>query len=291
MTTQNQRGFSLIEILVAISVMSIMIFTMMTFQDNQNKEIKGLYEKLAIADAQKVLSLSLSNNDVCLYTLNQPSPLTFDATVDVATVPANLNIINPIYSSVRPNGAGGFDLGPVVGRIGEAPSATAPNLIISAIKLVINKGPTPMPPPGTNIPFSGHWVIEFQSNRLTKPAKPIMVPTILIANTTNASNATIMSCMSSLSVGLGLNQTWQDVTATKTVNVDYVNDTVSPIMVSVSLQGHDGWRAYLVVDGVRTAYSYNDRYSGSRSMSTVVPPGAIYRVESTTPIQQWTELR
>ena len=79
--------------------------------------------------------------------------------------------------------------------------------------------------------------------------------------------------------GLGIGQTWQDVTATRTAGVNYTNTTGKPIAVAIAggntaagnggLRGYAGGVAALVVD-----CSAGANVGGT----FIVPPGAVYYV-------------
>jgi hypothetical protein len=98
----------------------------------------------------------------------------------------------------------------------------------------------------------------------------------------------------SLNAGIGVNQTWQNVTGSRAWNTSYTNSTGKPIMVSGTHYASDaGLQA--VVSGVTIAQTGQSGGSGNdiHNLTFIVPPGATYQLD---PIRfvggmLWTELR
>ncbi|MBV8047899.1 MAG: hypothetical protein JO171_12130 [Paludibacterium sp.] len=96
-------------------------------------------------------------------------------------------------------------------------------------------------------------------------------------------------------IGLGVGQTWQNVTASRAAGTTYYNTTGRPIVVSL-MAGSTGFNtaAYLYVNGGAVSmFPYQASYGPSGSAFAVVPPGASYMVSSNVGscIQYWMELR
>ena len=89
----NSRGQSLIQLLVAVGVSSIVVVTMMTMMTNQQRDFQSLTEKIASAETARVTSATLTNlNLFCngLFLTNNlvnPSDISFDATNLSPTTP------------------------------------------------------------------------------------------------------------------------------------------------------------------------------------------------------------
>jgi len=83
------------------------------------------------------------------------------------------------------------------------------------------------------------------------------------------------------SMGIGYDQTWQDMLSSRANNVTYTNTTSKPIMVAVSTAGYQftGLDAY--IDGnlvMRSSGSWAGGSNSSKSsISLIVPPGSTYR--------------
>lgn len=111
----------------------------------------------------------------------------------------------------------------------------------------------------------------------------------------NDSDATAMKTTLGIVDGLGINQTWQDVTSSRAYGVTYTNSTGKPILVSISSITGTGYFD-IIVNGVtiqKMAYSRTSGYAGY-CMVFIVPNGATYKniIKSTSPtFDNWCELR
>jgi hypothetical protein len=91
-----------------------------------------------------------------------------------------------------------------------------------------------------------------------------------------------------LNAGIGVGQTWQDVSGSRTAGVTYTNSTGKPIMVSTRTTA-TATDFNITVDGVTTALVTN--ISTTRMfMTTIVPNGSTYSV-SGYQAGFWSELR
>lgn len=93
---------------------------------------------------------------------------------------------------------------------------------------------------------------------------------------------------------LGMGQTWQNVTASRSANTVYTNSTGRPIFVAVD--GYDAASGAVValVDGIRVGIVDVNGDPNASQLSFVVPSGSTYRVNFTggaQTIQNWAELR
>jgi len=75
---KSQSGFSLVETLVALVVMSILMVGFMQMMGNQAKQTKGLEETLARLDLEKTLQTYLADGSICGATLAGATPKTFN---------------------------------------------------------------------------------------------------------------------------------------------------------------------------------------------------------------------
>jgi hypothetical protein len=281
--------------LVALGLMSILVLAVMSLQSNQTKEVKALSEQLGILDLQKTVTAAMATGEVCKYVLNNPAVMTFDSTQVSLSTPQVVNLGgSPLYSSVKYDGTT-YNLGSVIAKVGEAVSAYSKSLVVSAIKLSIDGAPNPLPPPGAGVVFTGNWQIEFDSQKLVRPLKPISASVLLTVDTTDPSHAKVTDCMTSGSAGsnqgIGYGQTWQDVKSSRAINTDYTNNSGKPIMVSITHHFNDYVHTEIYVDSVLVARSYNDRFAGYRNMSVIVPINSVYKVTSNAGILVWSELR
>jgi hypothetical protein len=95
--------------------------------------------------------------------------------------------------------------------------------------------------------------------------------------------------VSSAAGGVGVNQTWQDVTSSRVANTNYTNDTSKPIIVNI-YRANSNTNGDLIVDGVTVATinPSSDPSSGS-TISIVIPVGSVYKFTQT--FNFWVELR
>lgn len=98
---------------------------------------------------------------------------------------------------------------------------------------------------------------------------------------------------------IGVNQTWQNVTASRSSGVTYTNTTGKPIFVYIRPNYTAGVSCVLTfaVNGIDIGSAYGNMPSGTyTNMSTgfIVPPGATYKVYvsgGTPTVVSWAELR
>jgi hypothetical protein len=96
--------------------------------------------------------------------------------------------------------------------------------------------------------------------------------------------------------GVGVGQTWQDVTSSRAKDITYYNTTGKPIMINVYLGNIGASSSFgIIVDGQQVNYSVGDTTNGAAasSISAIIPPGSSYRVSGNKSMTGalWTELR
>jgi len=197
----NHRGQSLVQVLISIGIMGILMATMATMFSNQSRETTALSQKLASADLEKILISSLSDGSVCQYIVNHPSPLTFDSTKVSPSTPQIITPTLPIYASVQPGPPA--VTGPVVAQVGQLASPYSTSATIGSITLSISGAPSPLPPPGPGVIFTGNWVVTIDKGTLIRTLVPNTVSTALVADTTNPNAAIITGCSGNSVGGIG----------------------------------------------------------------------------------------
>ena len=85
--------------------------------------------------------------------------------------------------------------------------------------------------------------------------------------------------------GIGVNQTWQDVTASRAVGVTYTNTTGKPIQVAYTSWG----LALILVNSLEIVKSQSGNWIVS--FSFIVPNGATYKITDGSMGTHWSELR
>lgn len=187
----NQSGQSLVQVLVSFAIMGIVITAMTTMFNNLNRESKATTEKLGVLDLEKVLIASFADGSACLYSLKNPTPLTFVSTSPMSVtnplvVPLASTPGNPakLYASHNPTSP--TPLGPVIAQVGQNASPYASSLVVKSIALELT-GIS-----GTTV--SGRWRIDFDETKLVRSIKPAYVSVTLKADLTNPAAATFNGC-------------------------------------------------------------------------------------------------
>lgn len=94
-----------------------------------------------------------------------------------------------------------------------------------------------------------------------------------------------------LSAALGVGQSWQNVTGSRSKGVTYFNSTTKPIQVLIVVDGGSSQpNNSITVGGVNIAV-FNTHTSMSSPFSFIVPSLQTYRVDTNTTINSWSELR
>lgn len=93
---------------------------------------------------------------------------------------------------------------------------------------------------------------------------------------------------------IGVEQTWQDVTASRAAGITYTNTTGKPIIASVYFSiSAANQTSYAYVDSIMVCgYAGNGTYSWRSTFSLIIPNGSTYRLTiSSGSIVKWSELR
>lgn len=78
---------------------------------------------------------------------------------------------------------------------------------------------------------------------------------------------------------IGVGQTWQDVTASRSLDTTYTNTTGKPIVVQISCTNTQGGK--IVVNGVTVGLVINTFTGNVQAFaSAIVPNGATYRINT-----------
>lgn len=103
-------------------------------------------------------------------------------------------------------------------------------------------------------------------------------------NATTATTATVANN------ALGYNQTWQDVSGSRSAGTTYTNSTGRPIFISVRMEQDDGTLS-LTVDGLLIGKTGFTAGPVNYTLTAVVPAGSTYSITSTGGTLYWYELR
>ena len=114
-----------------------------------------------------------------------------------------------------------------------------------------------------------------------------------VANKSNVSAAVTPSNTATIaqSTDLGVGQTWQDVTSSRSFGITYTNNTGRPIQVAVtSGGGSSNFRAYINGIEIIRNYSNYNTSSPQHGITLIIPNGSTYSFTGGQ-LQIWAELR
>jgi len=106
---------------------------------------------------------------------------------------------------------------------------------------------------------------------------------------TNTTQVATTAFVAGAAIGIG--QTWQDVTASRAVSTSYQNTTGRPILVNIVLNGSSTTRFIEVSVDNSTWIKVGSDSGSTTPNSFIVPINYYYRVNGTTSISAWAELR
>lgn len=150
---------------------------------------------------------------------------------------------------------------------------------------------------------SARTVKELQDNKLEET--DLKDATIIVKGVSRFANATEVANKSNVSAAvtpsntatiaqstdLGVGQTWQDVTSSRSFGITYTNNTGRPIQVAVtSGGGSSGFRAYINGIEIIRNYSNYNASSPQHGITLIIPNGSTYSFHGGQ-IQIWSELR
>lgn len=197
-------GMSIIEVLIAVAIMSVVGTAMTSLITSQQKETRALSEKLAQLDLQKLLIASLANGSICTAEL---ASNTFNATgpYKINTTPGQLAAQKLNLTSLHASASAGA---PVLIEVDQAVSANTSQLLVNTISFENFVS--------TGIPdnFLADLKISFKGS--VRSITPISMKMLVSTKPTDPPPAkTITSCLDSNGTGKSYrfvftsSQTWQ----------------------------------------------------------------------------------
>ena len=112
-------------------------------------------------------------------------------------------------------------------------------------------------------------------------------------DTTQLANTAFVKAAVAAAPMLGVGQTWQNVTGSRTTGTTYTNSTGKPIQICITTGAGVNQGVKITVAGllVVTQSSSAAAATFAASVSAIVPPGATYSSAITGGLSNWTELR
>lgn len=190
---QNQRGQTLIQMLVASAIGIVIIMAMMSAQNSLSRQNQELTQTLARADFQQQMIRSFADGSLCTALLTQPSPQVFDSTHARPGDPNPPTIILPAYMIPLSTAANAT---PLVSA-GQAVSAISTSVVAdssSPFRIVNIVGSSTA---GVGI-YSGSLQVSFDPSRLILALKPASVQVTLLT-TSSGTTQTVTACHTSQS--------------------------------------------------------------------------------------------
>ena len=130
----------------------------------------------------------------------------------------------------------------------------------------------------------------------TPSASPALTGTPTAPTATAGTNTTQLATTAfaktqSESVAIGVNQTWQDVTASRAIGTTYTNSTGKPIEVLLTATQVGGGSLSVTINGA-LIYTIAPQQIGEKDVFPfIVQNGMTYLVSGTMTKNQWMELR
>ena len=174
-SARNSDGFSIVESLVAVGIMSIVMMGFTQMMWNQSRQTKGFEETLARLDVEKTLATFLADGSVCGATLAGTLPGTAPKTFDINNFASTSFSLNSIPSSSLDGAA---DLLAVDQQASSVSNSLKVDTI--AYKNIQNTGPDK---------YTVDLVVTFKGG--VRPLRPLNIKTIITTVTADPLNPAI----------------------------------------------------------------------------------------------------
>ncbi len=185
----HQAGFTLVEALVAIAVMSVGLFAIMTFVSAQQKETRALNENLDKIDLLKLLNSTLADGTVCTLEV-QENPLAFNPASIIPYPTAGMNQ-NPSFRIGQFRSSDDVT-SPTVLVVGDSYGSNSTLKVESIVLNIIGAQPDPNK-------FTGEFVVSIDSSSMVRQLKPIRIMTTVLTDKNSfAPSKKIIGCLSPL---------------------------------------------------------------------------------------------
>ena len=190
----------------------------------------------------------------------------------------------------------------------------AQNVVLATVKLTENQtiagiktftSSPIVPAPTTNTQAANKQYVDDNNkiNTLTNKTTPVNADELVIADSASSFSlkklsftnlkATLLTYFDTLysrtSSIFGIGQTWQNVTASRSLGVTYTNNTGKPIQVivtTIAVGGSDFWVNNYIICSSSGANTNSGIYN-----SAIVPNEQTYKVTGNSAIAEWVELR
>lgn len=176
----NERGNTLISVMISFGIMSIMSIAMMTMMDNQNKQLKYMEKRAEITNLKNTLVSVLQTPSICSYNLGTTSLATH-------TFPSNATDADNLKINLEEIKLSNNANAPVLVSHG---SKLAPGLIVDKVELVN------LVKPATGNQWTGEVQVSFLKEDGSPDMKPLNLgPQQFTVSDNNSSAASITGCL------------------------------------------------------------------------------------------------
>ncbi len=179
-----KQGFSLVEALVVVGLMSLVVMGMSMLVYNMTNNQAILQEKFSAIDIKNSLVSVFSRPEMCVAQLQACAP-----TMDLSGAPLTLPSATSVNCLTLRSGT--LAASPIIAQVGTSISGFAPGtMVVSGISL--------MNIVATGIPntYAGDIVVNFDPNTVKSPFRPPTVPTVIFTVTPPANAAVVSNCAS-----------------------------------------------------------------------------------------------
>jgi Tfp pilus assembly protein PilV len=183
---KNERGESLIQVMIAAAIAFIVIAAVTSIMANQQKQISQTNQKLASLDLLRVVSTALADTPACTYMITQPPQPAFDP-LAVGTANSPVFNLQRIPSTSLPGG-------PIAIKVSSTESASplSNSLFVQSITVGdLSCGTAACT--ATSNTFSANVTVTFDSAKLITQLHPLKFP-ILFHTTGPANSQSIANC-------------------------------------------------------------------------------------------------
>ncbi|WP_434279331.1 pyocin knob domain-containing protein [Acinetobacter sp. CE-15] len=265
-----------------------------SFSDSSKIPNLGIFSKGHIYTASDVCSDTyrgyvaiakfIGNLDGKLFNPRMINGVAFDASIDINIPPVSFYITaGADLNNYQSTGFFFQDSDAVAQQIANVPQANAFSLRVER-SAGCSQWFTPYN--GGGLTYYRHFYNGSWSNWVVLKANRITLSGAIIGSATFDESGNI-SIPTNLQTGIGINQYYQDVTASRISGVVYTNNTGNTIFAIITASGSNNTALTHQVSGVQFI---NTNESLSRTISYAIPDGASYMVTAAT-IYKWSELR
>ncbi len=165
----NERGQSLIQLLISIGLMGILMAAFASMMGAQQRQASQLGDKMARIDLERYISSVLADGSVCSYMLTNPAPSAFDP----MNVGSGGGPAFPSYTNV-PLKSDPASLSALTADGITPASPLSQSLVATSINVTDFQCATPCSP-ATDL-YSANLTITYDSTKLSMPVAPTKFP-------------------------------------------------------------------------------------------------------------------